>query len=1397
MKFSFIALVFLIGIKLSAQVNPQNGSANYEIPIFSFSDSKSGLSTGVSLSYSSGNGLVVADKASSTGQNWVLSAGGEIIRKQNGEPDDQNSTVAFPTIPNGNLRGFNHSIALYDEDYQSVPWSGDPYSRNYIDNYYPNGYMYSEFPLDMVEQTQTNWPANTLSPRELALMPRFKSNMDKKWKLSRRALADRQQDVFVYNFNGASGEFVIGKDGLPQLLNDSKIIIDKATVDLTAQNIRTRINEFTIKDAQGIIYKFSAYELAEIMNFSEKSSEGPNSFRKVVTSGDPTGKYTIQKWLLTEIINPFTQEKIIFEYENYLLDFISDKTPSYQFTEGQSVESVQVHEQRSKGQLKRLRFITLPDGHKLEFMYGTYRYDVLHDLALSKIKVTYNENEVYSYNLTHGFFLRKEIKNSSELILEADRRFARLCLTSMNKSIGTNAEPAYKFNYYTGSESTDPKDLVPPFDCMAQDHWGYYNKATNVNIEDANPTKEVLKDLMVNNNTYRQPFSGAATLGLLKTVENPFGGKLTFEYEQNDSKDADNPTITKTTGGVRVFKTIVFDGVNTANNVVTNYNYKLSDGTTSGWGYESPTYLNRRQTKIWNASTLEGYTQQGVLKYDVSTAMAKFFSKSIANKAFSLAVKASFKKAFAEKVTSLVADCIAKDAAKQVATKLITPIPEPVGIIASYIISGLIDRLIILFNPTDYLWTDAYNFYPYQNAIGINYSRMEEVNTSIPGGMGKTVSEFTAPSNVRAEIPAFVMPYSPKQRFPAWKYGLPSKTQVYNQAGVLLNETINTYSIITNTITSDNHKSCKVELVRPESASCISPTGNLPLTDFSWEYYYPVTGRAELITSTEKNYSPSSLLAQADITKTYNSDYLEKTITTTKSNGDIITVKNYYTNDYNNISPAIQEMKNRNMLTTPISTETWLTKPNSTEYLLDASINEFVILPDGEIKLSKVYKLETKQPLLKSVIGEQSPTVLVRNTTYFKEQGTMIYDNIGLLKETTTPEGKISTQLYDYNNRVVTATVTNAQQLEVAYTSFETDQKGSWVYDLAYLTNGDAFMGKKYFHFPASASATITRQWTSARSGRVSFWIKGISPSVTYAGNTLSPFKTVPNTETGWTFYEYYFNGLGTLSINPSASAALDIDELRMYPKDARMATVAIDPLVGKTSECDVNNRIVYYEYDGLNRLKYVKDDKKNIIKKVCYNFAGEPENCLDATDTSPQWRDNGNTMCEPCPANGNYNSGVKLKQQSDQNPASPTYNTYRWAIDPSATCPSPPAWVPSNIYCAQSSSPPYDNTGYQVTVSVDINPCSQTYNQTQVTSVVYNPSACPIPIPCNPVCTEPEYKCINGVCVQGTWGIIKVKKIGKFGPWECTYAYCFPGGLISTYTQTITSSTACVVNCQ
>jgi YD repeat-containing protein len=51
-------------------------------------------------------------------------------------------------------------------------------------------------------------------------------------------------------------------------------------------------------------------------------------------------------------------------------------------------------------------------------------------------------------------------------------------------------------------------------------------------------------------------------------------------------------------------------------------------------------------------------------------------------------------------------------------------------------------------------------------------------------------------------------------------------------------------------------------------------------------------------------------------------------------------------------------------------------------------------------------------------------------------------------------------------------------------------------------------------------------------------------------------------------------------------------------------------PVYGMTSQTDPQGRNTYYDYDGFGRLVAIRDQDNNIIKRLCYNYAGQPESC-------------------------------------------------------------------------------------------------------------------------------------------------------------------------------------------
>lgn len=73
---------------------------------------------------------------------------------------------------------------------------------------------------------------------------------------------------------------------------------------------------------------------------------------------------------------------------------------------------------------------------------------------------------------------------------------------------------------------------------------------------------------------------------------------------------------------------------------------------------------------------------------------------------------------------------------------------------------------------------------------------------------------------------------------------------------------------------------------------------------------------------------------------------------------------------------------------------------------------------------------------------------------------------------------------------------------------------------------------------------------------------------------------------------------------NPASDAALRTELNKINALQGCIAnTITYKPLVGATSETDVNGKTIYYEYDAFNRLKLVRDQDGNIVKKMEYKY--------------------------------------------------------------------------------------------------------------------------------------------------------------------------------------------------
>lgn len=228
---------------------------------------------------------------------------------------------------------------------------------------------------------------------------------------------------------------------------------------------------------------------------------------------------------------------------------------------------------------------------------------------------------------------------------------------------------------------------------------------------------------------------------------------------------------------------------------------------------------------------------------------------------------------------------------------------------------------------------------------------------------------------------------------------------------------------------------------------------------------------------------------------------------------------------------------------------------------------------------AKSYELE---------IGPSSSQYVLRNEI-------ISYSDNGNPLEFIAKDGIRSAYLWGYFDRYVVAEVKNASYTDIAYTSFEADGKGSWVFSGTPVADATAPTGTKAYSL---STGNITRSsLATAKSYVVSYWTKNTS-ALSIAG-TKSGYPVKGRSVNGWTYYEHQVTGVSSVTLSGTGS----FDELRLYPTDAQMTTYTYEPLIGMSAQCDASGKIQYYGYDSFGRLELIKDQDGSIMKTFEYKY--------------------------------------------------------------------------------------------------------------------------------------------------------------------------------------------------
>lgn len=203
----------------------------------------------------------------------------------------------------------------------------------------------------------------------------------------------------------------------------------------------------------------------------------------------------------------------------------------------------------------------------------------------------------------------------------------------------------------------------------------------------------------------------------------------------------------------------------------------------------------------------------------------------------------------------------------------------------------------------------------------------------------------------------------------------------------------------------------------------------------------------------------------------------------------------------------------------------------------------------------------------------------------------------GAAIESLGPGGRRSCVILNANKNQSLAVITNCSLANVAATSFEDGSFGNFNSIQGTTTSGNSKTGSKYL---ALGTTGITKSGlTISETYRVSFWVKTTNGKVVISGKGTISLGTVSE----WTPVEYEVTGLSSINIKRSGTAAVLVDEVRIVPKNASIATFTHHPYFGHLSTINNNHQASYTEYDGWGRVKNLFDGDRNIISTYQYNY--------------------------------------------------------------------------------------------------------------------------------------------------------------------------------------------------
>lgn len=1243
---ALVLLFFAMG-RIQGQVNLQTGGATFSLPMFNWQDHKSRLNATVSLNYNSGNGLKTSDVATNAGQGWNLIAGGVITRMQVGEPDDQKPREGsgiddITKYPPGYLYNTKSADSGCPIALKNYPVFGD---QNHL--YRQHNSVAADRELDYFSfQFNGRTGMFVLSKTGDIGVPLGDSKI--KISFERADMAGVRTTINAFTIQDENGLLYRFKNHLAKTKVLKNNYFDPGFIQVQTQpkfESETIYHESSFEDASIVNpYIINSWYLAEIEDALTHrkiifgySTHNINSAAGIDIAYYADKNYAVLSHKRSQVETPVISSvsfpdghAVAFTYGKPRVDLTGDSALA-------SVDVTYKSRYISKYQLNTTYFILN--------RYGTPVSDYQKQMArLCLRSVTQYSADLKGVNEPYIFDYYLGSSASDDFVPPPF----------------SYAKDIWGFYNGTESKSTDGSsigDLTKPL-------WEHSMPEIRGLCFLRNSTGAAVT---------LNPKTGYAKNGLLRQIRYPTGGSLSYEYEQNtgvlssQNREVGGVHVART-------KLVDGGYINDCEHpIVTNYNYVLSGGSQSSlWGLEAP--KNKIQViNHYKAEKRYYYYKfpfgSCSFRYKYPGILSKEQSVSLTGNQQALQAVSEALNTFS--TISTIVDIITYAAS---GTGLGAVIIDLIGGLVDVALTCFSPNKTSD-NTTDIYYNsdiNAANPLPVQfsrvevsQASGNNGKTVFEFTSDADYG----IWEPSNPSNSMRQRFAYWAYGLPKITtwFDSTGYKVKQTENIYDFGN-------SKHAFVSSGFAFPSCK-CEVKEnysqrvddwsdanLYDNAATSYQKNSN---TDMGVVIYDIFTGRTQLQDSYERIYQQGGSSQFAEIATHYeyhaygasNDNLLPYKVTTRQSNGVVNLKLMTYSDDY--ATGVLNTLNQNNILSEPVSTSTYIydstiiqtynplpgqtdladlnatgsetladeetvdapdaangfidsdrtrrgeLAPSTTFYgwkILNETVTEFTTVSNGNIKPYRTLVQRFDEPTYSYTLyaGPGSPS----NPSGYKEIQTFSYDSqsnlVGLLDE----GGHLISNIYGYDDKYVTGSVINAEQLldKPAYTSFEETDFGGWILNgTAAYTTSNAATGTR--SFVLSGANSISANLNTAKAYRLSFWASaGVSVS---GSNTL--VKSAPGIG-GLTYYEYSIPQ-STLGITISGSATLD--ELRIYPAGAMMRTVTYDPLLGKTAESDENNRITYYEYDELGRLRFIKDDQRNIVKMYEYNTTKKAGGCI------------------------------------------------------------------------------------------------------------------------------------------------------------------------------------------